>query len=52
MIFASAPLVISAPLSSTKKRTLFSRLPLSEPTINQLFKIISLDLTTSFVANI
>jgi hypothetical protein len=34
MIFASAPLVISASLSSTKKRTLFSRLPLSEPTIS------------------
>ncbi len=34
MIFASASLVISASLFSTKKRTLFSRLPLSEPTIN------------------
>jgi hypothetical protein len=34
MIFASALLVIRALLSPTKKRTLFSRLPLSEPTIS------------------
>jgi hypothetical protein len=33
MIWRSAVLVTSAPLSPTKKRTLFSRLSLSEPTI-------------------
>jgi hypothetical protein len=33
MIFASALLATRALLSPTKKRTLFSRLPLSEPTI-------------------
>ncbi len=37
MIFASAPLATSAPLSPTKKRTLFSRLPLSESTISLFF---------------
>ncbi len=33
MVWWSAVLATSAPLSPTKKRTLFSRLPLSEPTI-------------------
>jgi hypothetical protein len=33
MILPDAPLATDTPLSPTKKRTLFSRLPLSEPTI-------------------
>ncbi len=37
MIWRSAVLVTSAPLFPTKKRTLFSRLPLSEPTISASF---------------
>jgi hypothetical protein len=33
MILPGTPLATGTPLSPTKKRTLFSRLPLSEPTI-------------------
>jgi hypothetical protein len=36
MIFARSLLVTRALLSPTKKRTLFSRLPLSEPTIREV----------------
>ncbi len=50
MIFISSPLATSSPLSPTKKRTLFSRLPLSEPTITFLvtFKPSLYDSTNHF----
>jgi hypothetical protein len=38
MILANSLLATEALVSPTKKRTLFSRLPLSEPTISTLFE--------------